>query len=221
MARFAIIILVGLLVACTPLTSPQQLTADCPTQQSVENLLSNHWLQNDNVWRLRQSALLELGRRKIPLEGFLRLDLARSEARLLAMNEMGLVMFDLQLDQQGQVLNRAIPQLQKMNGFAKGIAQSLRQIFLQPQPLSDDHVEMAANSQRLWRTIPDGSVGFTFDCLGDLRTTRLNAEQGDWRVAYDQYRSFGTNRLPEQITLNDYRSGIKLTLWMREVKQEP
>lgn len=221
MARFAILILIVLSAACTPLTPQQILTTDCPTQPSVESLLSNHWLQNDNVWRLRQSALLELGRRKIPLEGFLRIDLDRSEARLLAMNEMGLVLFDLQLDQQGQVLNRAIPQLKKMNGFAKGIAQSLRQMFLLPQPLGDDHVEMTDNSQRLWRTIPDGSVGFTFDCLGDLRTTRLNAEEGDWRVAYDQYRSFGANRLPEQITLNDYRNGIKLTLWMREVKQEP
>lgn len=221
MARLAIIILIALLAACTPLTPKQALTTDCPVQPSVENLVSNHWLESDHIWRLRQSALLEIGRRKIPLEGFLRLDLGRSEARLLAMNEMGLVMFDLQLDQQGQILKRAIPQLKKMNGFAQGIAQSLRQIFLQPRPLSDDHVDMTANSQRLWRIIPDGSVGFTFDCLGDLRTTRLNAEEGDWRVAYDRYQDFGVNRLPGQITLNDYRNGIKLTLWMREVKQEP
>ncbi len=221
MARLTIIILIALLVACTPLTPKQVLTTDCPVQPSVENLVSTHWLVGHQIWRLRQSALLEIGRRKIPLEGFLRLDLSRSEARLLAMNEMGLVMFDLQLDQQGQTLKRAIPQLQQMNGFAQGIAQSLRQIFLQPRPLRDDHLDMTANSQRLWRIIPDGSVGFTFDCLGDLRTTRLNAEEGDWRVAYDRYQAFGANRLPEQITLNDYRNGIKLTLWMREVKQEP
>lgn len=221
MVRFVALILLALLAACAPTTQLQQFPQDCPPPGSVTRVLSNPWLQSDDVWRLRQSALLELGRRKIPLEGFLRLDLKRHEARLLAMNEMGLVLFDLELDLEGQVLNRAIPQIEKVDGFSFGIAQSLRQIFLQPQPHSDDHIEQRSNSRRQWRRLPGGDVGFVFDCRGDLRTTRMDADEGDWRVAYDQYQAFGDMRVPQQITLNDYRNGIKLTLWMREVTQEP
>ena len=167
-----------------------------------------------------QVILSEGGSRKIPLEGFLRLDLARGEARLVAMNEIGLVLFDLLVTENDQHLQRAIPQLQKRKGFATGVAQSLRQIFLQPQPQVNDQLENRGNTQRLWRGLPGGRLGFSYDCRGDLRTTRFEADAGNWRVAYDHYRQFGESRLPEHIVMNDYRHGVKLSLWIREVKQE-
>ncbi|NOQ52494.1 MAG: hypothetical protein GQ578_09800 [Desulfuromonadaceae bacterium] len=221
MLRIICSFLLLILAACAPLTPPRQLPDDCRAEAAPAQLLASNWLQQPGVWRLRQVVLLELGRKKIPLEGFLRLDLERGEARLLAMNEMGLVLFDLQVSHSDQQLQRAIPQLQQVRGFAQGVAQSLRQIFLQPQPHGEDHLENRGNSQRLWRLLPGGSLGFIYDCRGDLRETRLVADAGDWRVAYDQYRQFGAMRLPEQIVMNDYRHGVKLSLWMREVKQEP
>ncbi|MCK5913416.1 MAG: DUF3261 domain-containing protein, partial [Desulfuromusa sp.] len=153
-------------------------------------------------------------------EGFLRLDLNRGEARLVAMNEMGLILFDLLVTAEDQELKRAIPQLQQVKGLAIGVAQNLRQIFLQPQPKIGDQLKKGGNTQQLWRGLPGGSLGFTYDCQGDLRTTRFKADAGNWRVAYDDYRQFGSSRLPEQIIMNDYRHGVKLSLWIREVKQE-
>jgi len=221
MRRIFAALCVGILMACTPTVSRQELPTDCLIEGDATGIIADHWLNVGSIWRLRQSALLEIGPKKIPLEGFLRLDLEQKTARLLAMNEMGLILFDLELDEQGQILRRAIPQLQQINGFDQGIAQSLRQIFFQPQPDVNDHVEQGDNRYRVWRTLPGGSVSFIFDCRGDLRRTRLNAEEGDWRVIYEQYRSYYGRRLPDQIVLNDYRYGLKLTLWMREVKQEP
>lgn len=209
------------LVGCAPTTPRQLLPGDCRAQASLEQLLTGNWLQQPAVWRLRQSALLELGPRKIPMEGFLRLDLLQRSAHLLAMNEMGLVLFDLQIDEQGEQLQRAVPQLQQFKGFARGVAQSVRQIFLSPRPQDTDHLQNRGNSQRLWRLLPGGSLGFIFDCQGDLRETRLLANRGDWRVGYDQYRDFVVARLPEQIVLNDYQHALKLSLWIKEVKQEP
>lgn len=221
MIRLLGLLILLLLVACAPSTAPQQLPTDCRAEATLDQLLAGNWLQQPEIWRFRQSALLELGPKKIPLEGFLRLDLQRNEARLLAMNEMGLVLFDLQVSETDQQLNRAIPQLQQVKGFAQGVAQSLRQIFLSPRPQSTDHLEGGGNSQRLWRALPGGSLGFVFDCQGELRETRQVADGGDWRVVYDQYQNYGSTRLPKQIVLNDYRYSLKLLLWIGEVKQEP
>ena len=217
---FFLLVLLGL-VSCAPTTPPQQLPDNCQADAVPAQLLAANWLQQSGTWRLRQVTLLEIGSKKIPLEGFLRLDLARGEARLVAMNEIGLVLFDLLVTEKGQHLQRAIPQLKKRKGFASGVAQSLRYIFLQPQPQVGDRLENRGNTQRLWRVLPGGSLGFVYDCRGDLRTTRFEANSGNWRVAYDDYRQFGESRLPEQISMNDYRHGVKLSLWIREVKQEP
>jgi len=218
--RLGVFCLLLILSACAPVAPDLVLPEGCPARSSAQELLAGHWLLRPAVWRLRQSALLEIGSRKIPLEGFLRLDLERREARLLAMNELGVVLFDLQVADDGQQLLRAVPQLQQQPALAQGVAQSLRQIFFRPQPQEDDLLEEHGNSQRLWRPLPGGSFGFLFDCRGDLRETRLKAESGDWRVVYDLYRPFDGARLPGEIVLNDFRHRVKLSLWLREVKRE-
>ena len=209
------------LTACVPSTPPLQLAENCRAELTAEQLVARHWLSRSGIWRLRQGALLEIGSKKMPLEGFLRLDLQQQEARLLAMNAMGVVLFDLQVTAEAEQLHSAIPQLQQVQGLAQGVAKSLRQIFLLPQPEEQDQLENRGNSQRLWRPQPGGSLGFIFDCQGDLRETRQLAATDDWRVVYDQYQAFDEFYLPMQIVMNDYRRNVKLSLWIREVKQEP
>jgi len=221
MLRILVLILFLLLSACAPSTPPLQLPENCKAELTSEQLIARHWLLQPDVWRLRQSALLEIGHKKIPLEGFLRLDLNNREARLLAMNELGVVLFDLQVTTEGEELQRVIPQLKEMKGLAQGVAQSLRQIFLVPKPHLCYRLEHAGNSQRLSRALNGGELGFVFDCLGDLRESRQRTDADDWRVVYDQYRLFGASRLPEQVVMNDYQHNVKLSLWIREVKQEP
>jgi hypothetical protein len=221
MLRIWVLITVFALSACAPSTPPLYLQEDCRAELTSAQLLDRHWLLKPGIWRLRQSALLEIGHKKIPLEGFLRLDLNKRQARLLAMNELGVVLFDLQVTAEDEELQRAIPQLMQMKGLARGVAQSLRQIYLVPQPQRIDRLEHAGNSQRLSRRVDGGELGFVFDCFGDLRESRLRTEDDDWRVVYDQYRLFEGARLPEQVVMNDYQHNIKLSLWVREVKQEP
>lgn len=214
-----LLLLLGL-VSCTPATSPQQFPENCIADTAVTQLLEENWLAQEAVWRLRQVTLLEVRNKKVPLEGFLRLDLVRREAHLIAMNEIGVVLFDLFVTEKDQQLKRAIPQLQQMKGLAVGVAQSLRIIFLQPRPQVDDQLETGGYTQQLQRVIPGGNLSFVYDCRGDLRTTRLEGDASNWRVAYDDYRQFGTTRLPKQIIMNDYRHRVKLSLWIREARQE-
>lgn len=207
--------------ACTPGAPPLQLAIDCRASQTRSELLAEHWLGQDGIWRLRQGALLELGSRKIALEGFVRLDLPRQQARLVALNEMGLVFFDLDVTREGQQLLRSLPQLQQYPGFERGVALSLRRIFLEPRPQAADRLENQGNSQRLQRTGSDGGqLSFLFDCNGDLRQTRQLSEQDDWQIIYDQYLAVGQARVPQQIVLLDRRYGIKLSLWLQEAKEE-
>jgi len=220
MLRIGIFLLLLSLVACAPATPPQRLPDNCLAETSSAQLVMTNWLNQSQVWRLRQVTLLEAGGRKFPLEGFLRLDLAQGEARLVAMNEVGLVLFDLLVTKTDQHLQRAVPQLQQVNGFAAGVAQSLRQIFLHPLPRTDDQLENTENIQQLRRMLPEGTLDFRYDCRGDLRTVRSETEHSDWRVAYDNYQQLGDSRIPEQIIMNDYKQRLKLSLWIREAKQE-
>ena len=218
--RSVVLLTALLLTACTPSSPRLMLPENCRADLTAQELVGRHWLQQPDIWRLRQAALLEIGPKKIPLEGFLRLDLNKQEARLLAMNEMGVVLFDLLVTVQGETMQRAIPQLQQMPGLAEGVALSLRQIFLQPRPDTQDQLEEHGNSQRLRRFLPGTKLGFTFDCDGVLRKTRLQGESGDWQVLYSQYRSFGETALPMEIILNNYRQKVKLSLWIKEGRQE-
>jgi hypothetical protein len=218
--RSLILSLILFITACAPTSPPLILPENCRAELAAEQLVARHWLAQSGIWRLRQGALLEIGPKKLPLEGFLRLDLKRQEARLLAMNELGVVLFDLQVTADGEQLHRAIPQLQQVEGLAQGVAKSLRQVFLLPQPEATDRLENFGNSQKLWRSVAGGKLQFVFDCDGNLRETRLKAGQDDWRVVYDQYRPFGEFYIPMQMVMNDYRRGVKLSLWLREVKQE-
>ena len=209
-----------LLTGCLMAEPAVELPTDCRPDAPLAELLDKSWLQNQGVWRLRQSALLEWGLRKTPLEGFVRLDLRAKQAHLLAMNELGLVLFELKVDEREEQLLRSVPQLAKTKGFERGIAQSLRQIFLSPVPNGTDVLEQRDHSQRLQRDISAGRQEFLYDCRGDLRRTRFKGEAGDWQVNYDSYQEHGQFRLPEQIVHQNSRHGVKLTIWLREVKQE-
>ncbi len=218
MLRWLFYLLLPLLFACAPLERAAT-TATCGSYPGQQQLLAESWLQQGAVWRLRQTALLEFSARKIPLEGLLQLDTARRKARLVALNELGLVLFDLELDGHNLQLHRALPQLQQQPDLASGVAASLRRIFLQPNPLASDHLQQRKTSQRLWRLLPGGSLGFNYSCAGELQETRQVADAGNWRVRYRDYQNFAGQRLPQQIVFNDYRHGVKLSLWLREVKR--
>ena len=215
-----IIFLLGL-TACAPSTPQLQLPQDCRAEFGAAQLLAGHWLLQNTTWRLRQTALLEIGPRKMAMEGFLQLDLTNRTARLLALNELGLVLFDLEVTDNDEVLHRALPQLQKIDRLAQGVGRSIRQIFLLPHPENGDQPGQQGTSQLLTRQDGIGRIDFLFDCNGDLRQTRSDNATSNWRIIYNQYREYGMTRLPEEIVLNDYRHDIKLSLNINEVKQVP
>lgn len=206
---------------CAFLPAGTELAEPCERELSVDEVVDQHWLNRDDSWRIRQSALLELRGRKVPLEGFMVLDLAQQQLHLVAMNEMGLVFFELLVTATAEQLIRALPQLQQQRGLTAGIAGSLRRIYLSPRPRSQDQPRMEKTSLNLWRPLADGDLAFVFDCPGNLRETRRKTDHESWRVVYQDYRKVSDREIPGKIIMNNFNHAVTLTLWQREVTLEP
>lgn len=210
-----------LLAACAPVMPEVQLSDHCSETISTVAAVNNHWLAQEDIWRLRQTALLEIRGRKIPLEGFMLLDLRSQRLHLVAMNEMGIVFFELLVTETEQELQRALAQLQEQPGLAEGIATSLRRIYLQPRPQPGDAYRQQSSYLRAWRFVPGGELNFIFDCSGRLRETRQTTDATRWRVQYQDYRIIEGRELPETIVMNDFQQGVTLTLRQSEVRLAP
>ncbi|MFO7766669.1 MAG: hypothetical protein R6V33_09575 [Pelovirga sp.] len=222
MTKWIILTFAALLLGgCALLPTGPELDEPCEGELSVDEVIDQHWLNRDDSWRMRQSALLELRGRKVPLEGFMMLDLGRQRLHLVAMNEMGLVFFELVVTATDEQLIRALPQLQQQRGLTAGIAGSLRRIYLSPRPRSQDQPRMEKTSLRLWRPLADGDLAFVFDCPGNLRETRQTTDHESWQVVYQDYRRVSGREIPGKVIMNNFHHAVTLTLWQREVTLEP
>lgn len=220
-----------LLSGCAPAPPQVEMRADCRATATQDELVQQHWLNGPHTWRLRQSALLEIGTRKSALEGFVRLDLKQREVRLVALNEMGLVVFDLRVDSHTAELMRALPRVREIKGFATGVGASLRRIFLAPRPALEDRLEHHGHYQRLLRSAylepeaqAEGEVEFVFDCAGDLHRTRFHSTEARWQVVYADYRDYVQEdesvMTPQRIILHNPQRRMKLTLNLNEIRRE-
>lgn len=219
--RIMVVLALVFVVACAPYPQRLELREPCPQELSAGMVVADHWLAAADTWRLRQSALLELRGRKLALEGFMILDLAQQRLHMVAMNDMGLVLFELIVTPEGQELRRALSQLQQQPGLAEGIASSLRRIYLEPRPQKTDSAQMHKTSLRLWRPVANGDLSFVFDCDGRLRETRQRSATQEWQVVYENYQLIAERGVPEKIVMSDLQQAVTLTLWQREITLEP
>lgn len=209
------------LAGCASPAADLLLPEVCPEPVGTRQAVDQHWLNGAEVWRLRQSVLITIGGRKIPLEGFMVLDLAREQIRLVAMNELGVVLFELLVTDDSEQLLRAVPPLRQQPGLAQGIAGSLRRIYQQPRPRQLDKQEQRRSGLRLWRTTGDEHVDFVFDCTGHLRQTVMTSELLRWQVFYHSYRPVDGEDVPEHIVLKDYGRGVTLNIRLQEATRQP
>ncbi|HMB16202.1 MAG TPA: DUF3261 domain-containing protein [Pelovirga sp.] len=210
-----------LVAACVPSPQSLDLREICSQELSAATVAEQHWLNQADTWRLRQSALLELRGRKFAFEGFMMLDLSEQQLHMVAMNEMGVVFFELIVTPDDQELRRVLPQLQQQRGLAEGIAASLRRIYLKPQPQTTDLAQMQPTRLSLSRPVVDGNLSFVFDCDGRLRAARSRSDTQDWQVIYENYQGITDRPVPEKIVMNNFQQAVTLTVWQREITLEP
>jgi hypothetical protein len=215
----------SLLVACASPPFPRHKLAALPELTSAQ-LLEKCWLSGGQRYLCRHSGLLEVFSRKIPLEGVVKVDTQSNTARLVAMDSMGVKLFDLSITGVDYQLNYLLPQLAKHEKLPQMIATSVRRIFLAPQPTVQDELRRLDDEYIL--ASHDGNTQFSFIGLPlRLRSKVMHSAIEHWRVDYYQYTDFflttgakDTNSVwaPSGIVLDD-AGGFRLTLWIQELRK--
>lgn len=212
------LLLTALLGGCA--TIPFEPPVPTPTRElSVAQLLDSDWRNAPAIWHIRQSGLFELRGLRLPMEGFLEFDAGAGRVRLVALEGMGLKLFDLTVTADTHEIHSMLPDLRKHPRLAEAIAESVRRIFLAPRPAPGDRLEIRRREYRLSHPGKD-RIDFVFGGVGPLLLeTRSRGPSADWRVGYYQYREKSGLWIPEGILLRDRRAGYTLTLWLESVRR--
>jgi hypothetical protein len=223
MNRFGSTLLMALLLlvsACASVPfAPTELTPTVP--RTAAALSGGLWNSGSESLMIRQSALFEFKRMRVPITGVMKLDLGAKRARLVGLNDMGVKLYDISVDAASNQAHFIIPDLARYPGFAEAVAVSVRRIFLYPEPASSDTLERTPENYILTRENGAGeSVRFTFggsDAQLLEKLSRGPAEE--WRVRYYQYQHLEGRLFPGGIVLDDDLTGYRLTLWIESVEK--
>jgi len=183
---------------------------------TAQQLVDSWWLVTGHRYLCRHSGLLEVFMRKVALEGVVKVDTTQQTARLVAMDTMGVKLFDLLVTKQGHQLNYLLPLLEEHPQLPKMVAKSLRAIFLQPNPSVQQRL-----IRRERRSVLVADSGDSFEFIGmPVRLNRkvVSSEQHSWNVEYNQYLDQNGLWAPTGIVLTD-DSGFRLTLWIQEIRE--
>jgi len=209
-----------LISACTTVPfTPVELTPTIP--RSAAELSGSLWNSGNGSIMIRQSALFEFEGMRVPITGVMKLDRSARIARLVGMNDMGVKLYDISVDDAAIQAHFIMPELARYPGFADAVATSVRRIFLTPEPARDDALERTSTSYVLTRKAPaGGAIRFVFGGAdAQLLEKSYRGATGSWRVHYYQYQRLSGHFFPGGIVLDDDRAGYRLTLWIESVEK--
>lgn len=203
------------------LPHPQTALPTTP-QLSKKQLLDNCWLAPQHRYLCRHSGVLKLLWREIPLDGVIRFDTGQQQARLVAMDSMGVKLFDLSVTATDHTLNYLLPLLEEYPQLPEMVANSVRHIFIEPNPQPEDRL-LAVTEQTVYQYLmtsaSDDEVTFRFG--GDpvrLQQKTYHSDQHHGQVNYYEYSDQDGVFVPSGIVLTD-DSGYRLTLWVQEIRE--
>jgi hypothetical protein len=212
------VLLLALVAGCAaPGIPPAPVPAAAP-DLSLQQLEAPFRASRFPVLRLRQTARFTFRGRTVPMVGMM--ELARERVRLVAVNEMGIKLFDLEVGRDGVREHFVLPQLARFPRFGEAVAASLRRLFLAPGPEGSDLLAYGNGHYTLTGNRPEGPVRFLFGGRpARLAETEMSGEKEKWRAVYRDYRTTETGIVyPREILLQDFRAGYLLALRIDEVK---
>ncbi|GFO62357.1 DUF3261 domain-containing protein [Geomonas paludis] len=221
MKRIALLLSAALLVLLAGCAGvPFEATELVPTvPRSAAELADGLWSRQRAPLVLRHSALFEWQGMRVPVEAMLSLDTKAGEARLVAMNEMGVKLYDITVLRDGSRANFVMPDLARYPGFAEAVALSVRRIFLAPAAAADDRLTVASRSYQTSREEGSATLRFTFGgAEAQLLEKSCRGADQSWRVRYYRYQRRDGILFPGGIVLDDDRAGYRLTLWIDSVE---
>jgi len=116
-----------------------------PTHQTdVGALLARMWTLRPGVYRSRQTGLLEIRGKQIPLTAFMELNANNQTVRLVGMNELGIKLFDLLISEANVEQRQMLPSLSRGPDLSEAVGGCARRIFLGPIPRESDTLSIEA-----------------------------------------------------------------------------
>jgi Protein of unknown function (DUF3261) len=202
-----------LTAGCAAPFFPLPPTVAVPAGKSAAELAGSDWTRLPGRWLLTQSAEFSFHGRKLPMQGLLQLDSGHQAARLIAVNELGIKLFDIEVFARGETVHYLLPDLARYPRLGEAVAASVRRMFLAPRPRADDRLRREATGYELAREENGRSIRFRFGGQqAQLEQIRVMAPGEDWQVGYYDYRSAGEVEYAEKILLEDRVAGYRLRL---------
>ena len=213
--RILLLFVAALLVGgCAPQFFPPAPQTAVPAGRTAAALATADWVrQPGGPWLLQQEVEFDFHGRQLLMRGLLQLDGAGETARLVAVDPLGIKLFDLEVTATGETVHYLLPQLARYPQLGKAVATSVRRMFLVPRPAAGDALSAQPDSYELRR--PDGAGEVTFAFAGPqarLATIRVSGEGRDWQVGYYDYHRDGELEYPARILLEDRVAGYRLQL---------
>lgn len=199
--------------------APHELAPTSP-DMTAARLAESVWTGQAGVFRLRQAVLFEFNGRAVPMSGMMRLDFNERRLRLVAMNDMGVKLFDLEVAEKNETLHYLLPELAGTPRFSEAVAASVRRIFLDSRPSGSDLLSFGRDRYLLTRPWQGGEIRFVLGGgAARLLETTVATEQVNWKAAYYEYQTDGKVVYPRGIVLDDRVAPYRLTLWLEEVRR--
>jgi len=220
--RPALLCLLAALLPATACTTapfrPTEPTRTRPTTAAA--LVANLWTAGNGTFLIRQSGLLEFQGARMPMVGILKLDTGNKTARLVGMDDMGVKLFDLSVDRRSSRTHFTLPALDRYPGLAGAVSDSVRRIFLEPEPAEGDALAIDSHQYRLSRDRYGTSIRFLLGGQdAQLQKKSCSGPNERWEVRYHEYRRRLGLPVPDGIVLDDHRAGYRLTLWTESVER--
>jgi hypothetical protein len=175
------------------------------------------------LWRpparllLRQVTLVAVAARRLPIEGLLELDPKVSSARLVALDPLGVKLFDVTVRAGAPPETHGSPP-PSVAGAIAAVSESLQRIYLSPPSSPASGLREEGGSRIV--SIAGGSLRETWviDAATGHLTHRMVRERGaDWEVSYGPRVPLGGTLVPGEIRLRDRKAGYSLTIRTVEV----
>jgi len=187
----------------------------------IDKIISRHWTLRPKIYTMTHQAVFELGGKKIPLTGVMKLNAFDRSARLAAMNAVGVKAFDISVRGEDAEAHYLMPQLAGTKGFADAVGKSLAAIFLKPDPSLKDDLTITDFRYEIAGNRPEGRTVFSFG--GEppvLIEKKVKGPKEKLVVKYFEYKSIAGEWIPRGIIFDDCLAGFRLTLWLSDVKIE-
>ena len=223
MRRLSVLLALVWLAGCVSLPFRDNPALPPPAELGAQQLAAACWPAPQQHYRVRQTVLFELRGAKVPMTGLMDLDTRRGEIRLVALNDLGIKFFDLQLDATTQQLHYLLPELARFPDFDTLVASAVRRIFLAPRPDGSETLQRQAKRSVLRRADEGRDLAFEFGGPEPrLYTIRVRGGDEDWQADYYEYTDAPGPAAPRGVVLDDRKGGYRLTLWLDEVtRREP